>query len=210
MGENARNRTVVTGILLLYHKIMKKKTLFSKRCKFFHVNCRQKSINFCGSFCAFLQKSEKLKKIFGICNFFYSRIVSIVKGFFAAFAVQTVVCSSVFPLSREKGRCEGGLHCAVRGPIQKGQAGNTGSGMEENRNILAGHRQNNAECRFSPMLFSAFLFAVDLKDDKRWVASHFLIFYDKFTIGSFGAVVIILSQWYNEKKMQRKIALFAE
>ena len=115
MGENARNRTVVTGILLLYHKIMKKKTLFSKRCKFFHVNCRQKFINFCGSFCAFLQKSEKLKKIFGICNFFYSRIVSIVKGFFAAFAVQTVVCSSVFPLSREKGRCEGGLHCAVRG-----------------------------------------------------------------------------------------------
>ena len=109
-----------------------------------------------------------------------------------------------------KGGVKGDCTVRYEEPIQKGQAGNTGSGMEENRNILAGHRQNNAECRFSPMLFSAFLFAVDLKDDKRWVASHFLIFYDKFTIGSFGAVVIILSQWYNEKKMQRKIALFAE
>ena len=73
---------------------------------------------------------------------------------------EQAVCGSVAPLSREKGRCDGGLHCAVRGtsPERTDYSGKMVWDWE-NRNIpLVFFGKNDADCRFSPMLCPHFLF----------------------------------------------------
>jgi hypothetical protein len=70
--------------VLLYHKKKKKKTLFSKRTRFFYGYFYESCIRIRYLFCAFLQKQKNKKFFCRFCNFSCHKIVSIVKGFFAA------------------------------------------------------------------------------------------------------------------------------
>lgn len=205
---------VTVCTVLLYHKKKKKKTLFSKRTRFFYGYFCEICIIKMRSFCAFLQKQKNKKFFCRFCNFSCRKIVSIVKGFFAAvLPCEQEVCGSVAPLSREKGRCDGGLHCAVRGTSpERTDHRKIWSGTGKTGNIpLVSFGKNNADGRFSPMAVSAFFvfYPENQPFDLRSNADYFLIFYELFIIDSYSAVAISLESWYNERRNAEKTVLIA-
>ena len=147
--------------VLLYHKKKKKKTLFSKRTRFFYGYFCENCIRIELLFCAFLQKQKNKKFFCRFCNFSCRKIVSIVKGFFAAgLAVWTSsmrFCCSSKPW--ERAVWWGIALCGTRNQSGKDRPSGKMVWGWQNRNIpLVVFGKNDADCRFSPMLCPHFLF----------------------------------------------------
>lgn len=123
---------------------------------------------------------------------------------------EQAVCGSVAPLSREKGRCDGGLHCAVRG---------TSPERTDHREKWsgAGKTETYHLCFLAKMMRIAdsprccvriFCFPVKRQIQmKKSKFAQYLTFYELFKIDSYCAVAIKWESWYNERRNAEKTSL---